>query len=275
MNEAPSGLVQGNSRLHWMIGHPIAQVKMPGLANAEFRRRGSDEALVPIDVPPGSLGDVLRLYMAASNVHGLLCTLPYKLELRHRVHELSARAALLGCVNTVRKQGTRLVADLLDGVGFGAALRQAAREVRERRVGICGCGGFGRAAALESLEQGATAVHLLDTDQVRASATARALQARFGADRVAAADQLPSDIEILVNASPLGMRSSDAMPCRLSDFARLQGVVDAVTGVQTPLLQAALARGLWVIDGEAIASAQMSAVLDFWATRSADMKETI
>ena len=270
--------VHGATRVHWMIGHPIAQVRMPALANEAFSRGGLSQVLVPLDIPPQALHDALCVYAAASNVHGLVCTLPHKMALAAGVDRLLPRAALLGAANVVRKSAAGLEGDMLDGVGFGGALAAAGRSVQDRHVGIIGCGGFGRAAALEALERGASTLSLLDANASRAESLSALLCGHFGAGRATACHALPSTVEVVVNASPLGMRGSVGMPCRLDGLRNLIGVVDAVTGPRTPLVAEAMRADVWTVEGDAIAQAQLHAILEFWAVHPSahqqDQQET-
>ena len=68
-------ITQGGSVVHWMIGTPIRQVRLPRLANELFQRTGRDEVLVPMEVHADGLAPALALYAAASNAGGLISTL--------------------------------------------------------------------------------------------------------------------------------------------------------------------------------------------------------
>ncbi len=275
----------GGSVVHWMIGAPIRQVRLPRLANAHFERTGRDEVLVPIEVQVDGLVPALALYAAASNAGGLISTLPHKARLAGLVDACSPRAALSGMVNAVRKEAGRLFGDMLDGAALAAALRQRAVDLRGRRAVVLGCGGFGSAAAFELLAAGVQGLVLVDPDLPRAVRLAQRLDAHYGAGRVRVrgAVRVPSSpptpvhdrdvaqAQLLVQASPAGMQGGGcavhgigALPCDLDALQGLEFVVEAVTGPPTALVQAARARGLGVLGGDEIAAAQLPLVLDFW-----------
>jgi shikimate dehydrogenase len=275
-------ITHGGSVVHWMIGTPIRQVRLPRLANEFFQRTGRDEVLVPMEVHAGGLAPALALYAAASNAGGLISTLPHKGRIAGLVDACSPRAALTGMVNTVRKEAGRLVGDMLDGAALAAALRQRAVDLRGRRAVVLGCGGFGSAAAFELLAAGAQTLVLVEVDLARATRLAQRLDAHFGAGRVRvrgpwrgpAPGHHPelAGAQLLVQASPAGMHrdgdpalhAAEVMPCDLDALQGLELLVDAVTGPATALMRAARARGLGVLGGDEIAAAQLPLVLDFW-----------
>lgn len=275
-------ITHGGSVVHWMIGTPIRQVRLPRLANELFQRTGRDEVLVPMEVHADGLAPALALYAAASNAGGLISTLPHKGRLAGLVDACSPRAALTGMVNTVRKEAGRLVGDMLDGAALAAALRQRAVDLRGRRAVVLGCGGFGSAAAFELLAAGAQTLVLVEVDVARATRLAQRLDAHFGAGRVRVRGPWRGPelghgpdlqgVQLLVQASPAGMHrdggpalhAAEALPCDLDALQGLEFLVDAVTGPATALMRAARTRGLGVLGGDEIAAAQLPLVLDFW-----------
>lgn len=258
-------LMNGHTATYWMIGEPIEQVKSPGLMNAYFAEQSLNAALVPVHVPPAQLTQALQLFSHANNVHGLLSTLPHKTALAAYVEPASERAQQLGVVNTVRKQGaSSLVGDIFDGIAVLTALRNRRFQWQDQKIAIVGCGGIGRASAWELLASGAEQVQLLDSDAARASDLALWLTRCFGAGRAVAVLEPSSDVQMALNASPLGMKSDDSMPLNLARLPRVRIVVDAVTGGETPWLRAASRLGVATVNGDAIAQAQMMEILSFW-----------
>lgn len=264
-------IVRGGTRIHWMIGTPISQVQMPGLANTYFGETGCDEVLMPMEVHPEHLEAVLGLYASASNVGGLISTLPHKAALSRLVDRRSERASLIGMVNVVRKDGGRLVGDILDGEALVLALESRGFTIGGSAALVIGCGGFGSAAALGLLLAGARRVDLLDIEPQRSAALVQRLQEHVEGHRVRSlAAGPPFEAELLVQASSQGMRVQDEPPVDLHQVRGLQVVVDAVAGVETRLLRAARAAGLAVVSGEEIALAQLQPVLRFWASADTD-----
>jgi shikimate dehydrogenase len=257
-------VVNGHTAIYWMIGEPIQQVKSPGLVNAYFAQQSLDAALMPIHVPPGQLVQALDLFAHANNVRGLLTTLPHKTVLAQYVEAASERAQQLGVVNTVRKQGGTLVGDIFDGMAVLAALRAQSLQWQGLKVAIVGCGGIGRASAWEFLAHGAEQVQLIDSDAQRAQDLSQWLCHRFGAGRAVPVAEPTADVQIALNASPLGMNLGDPLPLHLTRLPHLNVAIDAVTGGATRWLETASRVGVTTVNGDAIAQAQMMEILSFW-----------
>jgi shikimate dehydrogenase len=193
-----------------------------------------------------------------------LCTSPHKAALSRHLHACSDRSALLGMVNVVRKEGGRLVGDILDGDGVVGALGARGVPVADTEVAIVGCGGLGSAAAYALLVAGARCLHLVDTAGRRAEALAAALGQRFGRGRTLHARQAPADVGIVINASPVGMNGGDISPMPLPPEPCWLAVVDAAGSACAPLQVFARRHGITLVDGDEIARAQMPLLLDFW-----------
>ena len=70
--------VSGSTRVLVHLGSPIGHAKAPAMFNAELRRRGLDAALIPLEVPANGVDVAVSALRAATNVDGLLVTMPHK-----------------------------------------------------------------------------------------------------------------------------------------------------------------------------------------------------
>jgi shikimate dehydrogenase len=145
---------------------------------------------------------------------------------------------------------------MVDGAGFVAAYEDGIGPVRGRRVLVVGSGGVGAAIAFGLVEAGAGVVDVSDVDDSRA----RALAERLRAQGVAAQFVEPSaaGYDLVVNASPAGMRPDDPIPIDLAGATSTLTVADVVTKpADTPLLRAAADLGCRVQGGLRMAEAQI------------------
>jgi shikimate dehydrogenase len=128
-----------------VIGHPIAHSRSPWI-HAEFARAtGQSLVYTAIDVPPASLGEVLRSFFDGGG-RGLNVTAPHKQAVLSMMTSLSERARVAGAVNTIARQASgALFGDNTDGVGFMRDLTvNFAVPVQDRRVLLLGAGGAAR-----------------------------------------------------------------------------------------------------------------------------------
>ncbi len=234
----------GATRVYFIVGDPIAQVKAPSGLTRAFERRGVDAIVVPLQLGPADIGAGIAALSRAANVDGLIATIPHKFELAAHCTTLSDRARSLGVANVARRNADRSWhGDMLDGEGFADAITKAGCEIAGRRALLVGAGGAGSAIALALLDRGVATIAVHDADLTRRDALIAKLATNFGG-RVMPGSGDPADADILVNATPRGMAMDDPLPVDVSQLAATTFVGDVITVPElTPLLQVARARG--------------------------------
>ena len=269
MNQATTSpfVPTGRARVLSIIGHPIKQVRSPAALNAELARRGIDAVLVPFDIEAAALDAFFTLLRACENMPGAIVTIPHKIASAGFVDTLSDRAQLLGAVNMVRRHPDgRLEGDMVDGLGYLAALAQHGLSPRGKSVAVFGGGAVGRALLLALCEAGAARVAFHEPDAERRGAL-QLLAERAGVAKRITLDAIETypDADIVTNASPLGMRPDDPLPFAPDRLKPGAHVTDVVTDPEiSPLLAAARACGLTVQTGRAMAEAQRDIQLAFF-----------
>ena len=165
---------------------------------------------------------------------------------------------------------------LFDGAGFVAALQHLGVEVCGRRALLVGAGGAGLAiaAALGALPLAELAV--FDASAERAAALVERITPQAcHALRVAASGD-PTGFDLLIQATPLGLKSGDPMPidpARIEPQATLVDIL--MTREPTPLQRACRERGITVHAGHEMLIQQVPAYLDFfgWPELAAALRE--
>lgn len=258
-------IVSGRHELIFMVGQPTAQTKSPGLMNGWFDRQGIDCVLVPLTLPGASLRSAVDIVRHGENVRGAIVTLPFKSAVGQYVDDLTETSRTLNAVNVIRKtKDGQLHGDMLDGKAMLRAIQARGLDVRSRQVFLAGCGGAGSAMAFNACAAGACGLRLTDIDADRAAALVAVLSARFPDCDIGVA-ATPGSCDILINATPLGMRTTDPLPIALDHASPATLVVDAVTSPSsTTWASAGQARGATVIDGNALAGAQLPLLLEFF-----------
>jgi len=142
------------------------------------------------------------------------------------------------------------------------------------RAFVTGCGGVGSAIAASLAGAGATALSLYDAHASSALALRDRIAAHYPKLRVEVGSNDPAGHAIVVNATPLGMQPGDPMPFDVTrvDDGTLVGEV-VMKAEHTPLLEAAIARGLPVQVGTDMLFEMIPAYLEFFGFGSASADE--
>jgi shikimate dehydrogenase len=259
-----TALLDGSTRLFPIVGDPIAQVKSPGGITAALRARGVNGCCIPIHVASDDVDACLAGLSLALNVDGILATVPHKFVAYRHAASATPRAALLGAANVLRRNADGTWhADMLDGVAFVTALRGAGCEPRGRRALLVGAGGAGTAIGLALVEAGVTMLAVHDADPARRDVLLARLAGRGGGALQIGNDD-PSGFDIIVNATPMGMRMDDPLPVRTDRLTASMTVGEVITAPeQTPLLASARVAGCRTSTGIDMFNAGRDLIVDF------------
>ncbi|MDJ0390735.1 shikimate dehydrogenase [Roseomonas sp. E05] len=250
--------IAGTTRLFGILGDPVAPLRSPALFNAAFARLGRDAALVPLHVPAGELPAVWDGLTRLRNLDGLVITMPHKEAVLPLLQALGPTAALTRTVNTVRRRAEGgWEGEMFDGEGFRDGLERSGHAPRGASVLQVGCGAAGRAIAFALARAGAARLVLHDAEPARARQLAERLAAGWPALAVSAEAQGPAGHDIVVNATPLGLRPGDPLPLDPALLSAGQVVADVIPNPEvTPLIAAAREIGCATVTGRAMHEGQ-------------------
>lgn len=262
-NESWDGLrLDGHTAVLVIIGDPIAQVKAPLPLTRLLQARGINAVLVPMQVQGDDVPGLLRALYAVRNVAGVIVTVPHKQRVAGLPIELLQAAHEAQAVNVVRRTAEGWQGDLLDGAGFLAGLLRNDFDVRGRSVGLAGSGGAGNAIALAMAAAGASSIDVHDVDHAKAIALVERLRALgYAAGNWDSA----SPRDLIVNATPAGMRAGDPLPIALSAIRVGCTVADVIMEPATTLLLArAQELGAHIVHGRHMMNEQLDAMAGFF-----------
>ncbi|MDE2082754.1 MAG: shikimate dehydrogenase [Burkholderiales bacterium] len=258
--------VTGSSRVFYILGDPVAQVRAPEVYNHLFQRHGVDAVLVPLKLPAASLPEFLAHGMAAENIGGFWATIPHKAALAELLKPTDPVAAIAGAVNAVRRHGDgRLEPALFDGIGFVKGLDHFGIAVPGRRVLVVGAGGGGHAVAAALATRAPAALAVFNRTRARAAGLVARLQPLVGGAAVVAEHDDPAGFDLIVNCTSQGLRADDPLPFDPARVDRGAAVVDIIMSREpTPLLRACRARGLHAEPGFEMLVQQVPEYLRFF-----------
>ena len=259
-------MITGKTRLIVHLGYPTESFKAPMIYNPWFEAKGIDAVVVPVGVEAPHYPALLKALFSTTNVLGALVTMPHKVTTTRLVDETTTTAKIAGACNAIlRRPEGSLVGDMFDGAGFVRGVERKGKPIAGARALVIGCGGVGSAIAASLAAAGAAMIGLYDAANASAEALADRLRQHYPALEVATGSNDPEGYDIVVNATPLGMKAGDPLPLDITRVAPTTFVGEVVMKEEyTPLLRAAVEKGCTVQVGTDMLFEQIPAYLEFF-----------
>jgi shikimate dehydrogenase len=232
-----------------LIGWPAAHSRSPLIHHYWLRTLGIEGGYNIEAVPPEGFAEFL-LHLASHGFVGANVTIPHK-ERALALSKPDARAQAVGAANTLWYDDGELRSTNTDIEGFVSNLDACAPgwDNAEDAL-VLGAGGASRAVVFGLIERGVKRVHLANRTMERAQALADQFGARVHPVAWGTIGDLLPHAKLLVNTTSLGMHGQPALALDIGLLPRDAVVADLVyVPLQTPLLEAARARGLKTADG--------------------------
>ena len=268
-------MISGKTTLIAHLGYPTEAFKAPMIYNPWFESKGIDAVVVPIGVKPEDYPTSLKAIFKFTNIRGALVTMPHKVTTVGLVDEVTPTGQIAGACNAIllRPDGS-LLGDQFDGAGFVRGVQRKGLKLQGARVLVSGNGGVGCAIAASLAAAGVAQMALYDSQDASSQALAARLRKHYPALVVETGSNDPAGFDLIVNATPLGMKESDPLPF---DVARIspRTFVGEVVMKQTitPLLAAAKANGCAIQIGTDMLYEMIPAYLEFFGFGAATPEE--
>ena len=260
-----------------LIGHPVAHSLSGAMHEAAFEATGIDAAYelwdrAPIALP-AAIAEVRGDEFLGANV-----TIPHKERVVPLVDRLTEEAQTTGAVNTLTREGRRLIGHNTDVPGFEVALdRLVGRQKMPRQAVVLGAGGGARAVVFGLIRAGFQRIVIFSRHLHRAEGLVRHFARSAAHMELRAMPWHPSIIEsetaktkLLVNATSIGL-TRDESPVPAEAFVPDLLVLDLIYN-RTRFLRDAEAAGCTVMDGETMLLHQGAAAFTLWTGQEAPLE---
>lgn len=250
-----------------VIGDPVAHSLSPHMHNTAFEALGIDATYELWETSAADLPSRVESLRGESML-GANVTVPHKQSVMPLVDEVSDTAQQIGAVNTIIRDGSRLIGDNTDAFGFRQSIDATFPDIIRGTAVVLGAGGASRAVIVALREMGFDRIVLAN----RTLARAEALGAGFGVDVVPwerVVEATFPDASLLVNATSLGWRDEMPVDAEALDHLSPATLVMDLTYRETPLLRAAGDRGLGTLDGLGMLIYQGARAFELWLGRPA------
>jgi shikimate dehydrogenase len=262
--------INGRTKLIAHLGYPTESFKAPMIYNPYFEKYNIDAVVVPMGCKAEDYPAFLKLVFKLSNVHGALVTMPHKVTTIPLLDEVMTTAKVAGSCNAIRLgPGGGLIGDMFDGEGFVRGILRKGRVLAGARALVVGSGGVGSAIVASLAKAGVAELALFDANAATMNGLAERLRAHYPALKIEVGSRDPAGFDVIVNATPLGMKEGDLLPMDVARISPSTFVGEVVMKQEiTPFLAAARARGCEIQVGTDMLFEQIPAYLEFFGFRT-------
>jgi shikimate dehydrogenase len=260
-----------------LIGHPVAHSLSGAMQQAAFDELGVDARYELWDKPPIELADSIA-ELRGDDFLGANVTIPHKERVVPMVDRLTEEATATGAVNTITREGKRLVGHNTDVAGFKVALdKLVGRQKMPKHAVVLGAGGGARAVVYGLIREGFQRIIVFNRHLHRAegmvkhfSRTAAHMELRAMPWHESIIESEIAKTKVLINATSIGL-TSDVSPLPAEVLSDELLVLDLIYA-KTRLLRDAHAAGATTLDGELMLLHQGAAAFTLWTGQPAPLE---
>jgi shikimate dehydrogenase len=259
-----------------LIGHPVAHSLSGAMQQAAFDALGIDAKYELWDKAPIALADAIA-EVRGDDFLGVNITIPHKERVVPMIDRLTEEALATGAVNTLTREGKRLVGHNTDVPGFAAALdKLVGRQKMPRQAVVLGAGGGARAVVYGLIRAGFLRIVVFNRHLHRAEGLVRHFGKSAAHMDLRAMPWHESIIEselaktkVLINATSIGL-NADVSPIPGEVITGDLLVLDLIYK-RTRLLRDAESNGAHAMDGETMLLHQGAAAFTLWTGQPAPL----
>ncbi|HEV3242965.1 MAG TPA: shikimate dehydrogenase [Chthoniobacterales bacterium] len=270
-----------------IFGDPVEHSLSPQMQNAALKHSKIDIQYARFHILPSELREALDRVRELGFV-GLNLTLPHKIAAPELLDRTDDDAKQIGAVNVIKSDNGKLHGFNTDGLGFARAIREEfSVDLRDLRVMILGAGGAARAIAFECAKSHCERLVIANGTFEKGERLAEKLRNFFEGPKVlgpvprlqairweeGAFQFQIANVDLVVNATPVGLNRGDASPLSARLLAPHLMVYDTIYSAErTPLISAAIEAGARVANGLSMLLHQGALAFEIWFERSAPLE---
>lgn len=253
--------INGRTKITGIFGYPVDHTLSPAMQNAAFEALGLDYCYIPFPVHPENLADAVQS-IRALNIAGINITLPHKEKVMPLLDTIDREALFIGAVNTIVNSEGRLAGYNTDGRGFMQSLDENGISLQDRKILIVGAGGASRAVSYY-LCMKARNVFLYGRTKTKVDQLADDLKQIQNNVSIVDNTSNIGEYDIIINATPLGLREEDPLPFDIKQLRTEQVVCDLIYK-ETRLLKEASRKGCFTLNGLGMLLWQGALAFELW-----------
>ena len=264
-----------NTEVYGIVGNPVSQSVSPYMQNAAFKFHDLNAVYIPFEVK--DLDEFIKKFVRVEtreveiNLKGFSVTIPHKQAILKHLDLIDEDAEKIGAVNTLKIINGKIHGYNTDAHGFIEPLKKSYGDLKAAKVAVIGNGGAAR-ACVYALKKESAEVTIFARNPVKAESLAD----EFGVNLIELEKNRFDDFDVLVNATPLGMKGKfeSETPISAAQMDGLNLVYDLVYNpFETRLLKEADKANVPKIGGLAMLAAQGMKQFEIWTGKDAPLEE--
>src|SRR5438270_10531961 len=270
-----------------VFGDPVEHSLSPRMQNAALRHCKIDMQYARFQISPDELREAIDLVRKPEFV-GVNLTIPHKIAALHLLDVADENVRRIGAANIIKVEGGKLRGFNTDGRGFARAIREVfSVDLRDLRVMILGAGGAARAIALQCAKENSERLVIANRSFEKTQKLADELRDFFLGPKVlgpvprlqavpleeAAIRFQIANVDLIVNATPVGLNRGDPLPIAARLLAPHLMVYDTIYSAErTPFVSAAIEAGARATNGLSMLLHQGALAFEIWSQREAPIE---
>ena len=258
--------INGKTRVYGIVGDPIEQVRSPEMVTWEMQKRHHNAVLIPMHIARDEFDSVMPDIMRMRNLDGLIFTIPFKAKATAFAQNLGPQATQIGAINALKKHSNgEWSGEIFDGMGCVEAFKRRGIPIQDKRLQLIGLGGAGSAICVALAYEKPKLMRLFDINPQTTQRLAKMIHTISPQTVLEVGLPQAEEIDILLNASPVGMLSDSRLPLDVKQLRKELVVFDAIVMPEnTPLLSLAQNCGCEVVRGREMMLGQISKIVDYF-----------
>jgi shikimate dehydrogenase len=270
--------MDATTELYCLLGNPVAHSMSPEIHNSAFQKLGLNACYLAFKVE--DLTGAMKGFRALG-IKGASVTIPHKIKIMRFLDDIDPTAKIIGAVNTIVRDGERLVGYNTDGEGAVKALRDKLGDVKKLRVSVIGSGGAARAVAITlAVKEKVESINIIGiirkeiaklTRDIGENSPARVRGVMLNDENL---KFCLGESDLLINASPVGMHPHvDKSPVKPALLRKELAVFDVVYNpLETKLIRDAKKAGAKTVCGVEMFINQAVLQFELWTAKRAPVE---
>ncbi|MCY7893617.1 shikimate dehydrogenase [Bacillus vallismortis] len=264
-------------KLYGVIGNPIGHSMSPDIHNASLKDLGLDGYYHAFKVEENDLEDAVK-GIRALGVQGINVTVPHKVSIMNYLDHIDESAKVIGAVNTVRREGDKLVGYNTDGEGFVKSLMKVLdKPISELSFLMIGAGGAARAIFTTIARDIPKKFDICNRTLEKAKQLSESAPSFHNKEvlSMTEAEKRLEQYDVIIHTTSVGMYPNvEDAPLSLQHAASCAVVCDIVYNpIQTALLKEANQKGLKTLDGVGMFVEQAALSFQLWTGKEPDIEK--